>query len=209
MKLATQVLSKSVALLLRESGDENLSETAKFCEMMNDFFDCTNVRSFTEFVRKRNHFIKPYESCDDERFHWLVNVFLQYLDDWKQSTLSRPGQFSPTERDKMFMSQQTYQGLQIAVYSHIEAIQFLLKEGFQYVLSERFMQDILEDYFGHQRRKGGRSDNPTAQQFGYNDLTIAAQRDIAPVIRGNVGGRYEKKKWGEVSNEPVHKRKKS
>ncbi len=43
--------------------------------------------------------------------------------------------------------------------------------------------------------KGGRSDNPTAQQFGYNDLTIASQRDIVPVIRGNVGGRYEVKKW--------------
>ena len=44
--------------------------------------------------------------------------------------------------------------------------------------------------------------------FGYNDLTIAAQRDIAPVIRGNTGGRYEKVKWHNVSNEPVHKRKK-
>ena len=91
--------------------------------------------------------------------------------------------------------------------THIEAIQFLLSEGFKYVLTERFMQDVLEDYFGHQRAKGGRADNPTAQQFGYNDLTIAAQRDIAPVLRGNVGGRYEKQKWGEVSDVPVKKRK--
>ena len=90
-------------------------------------------------------------------------------------------------------------------YRHY-AIQFLLEKGFQYVLTERFMQDVLEDYFGHQRSKGGgRSDNPTGQQFGYNDLTIAAQRDIVPVIRGNVGGRYEKKKWYQVSDEPVHK----
>ena len=76
------------------------------------------------------------------------------------------------------------------------------------VLTERFMQDVVEDYFGHQRAKCGRSDNPTAQQFGYNDLTIAAQRDIAPVVRGNVGGRYTKEKWYTVSDEPVHKRKK-
>ncbi len=69
------------------------------------------------------------------------------------------------------------------------------------------MQDVVEDYFGHQRAKGGRSDNPTAQQFGYNDLTIAAQRDIPPVVRGNVGGRHTKKKWYRVSDEPVHKRK--
>ena len=202
------MLSKSVMIVLQESGNEEVLETARFCGMMNDFFDCTNVRSLTESVRKKNQFIKPYESPDDERFAWLVDVFLKYLNDWKQSTLDRPGSFSADERGKMFLSQQTYEGLKIAVHSHIEAIQFLPKEGFQYVLSERFMQDVLEDYFGHQRSKGGRSDNPTAQQFGYNDLTIAAQRDIAPVIRGNVDGRYEKKKWVKVSDEPVHKRKK-
>ena len=95
------------------------------------------------------------------------------------------------------------------MYLPIEAITFLLAEGFDYVLTERFMQDVLEDYFGHQRDTGRRSDNPTAQQFGYSDLTIAAQRDIALVIRGNVGGRYEKVKWHTVRNEPVKKRKKS
>jgi hypothetical protein len=67
---------------------------------------------------------------------------------------------------------------------------------------------IIEDYFGHQREKGRRSDNPTAQQFGYNNLTIATQRDIAPVICGNVGGRYGKVRWYTVSNEPVKKRPK-
>ncbi len=30
---------------------------------------------------------------------------------------------------------------------------------------------------------------------------------IAPVVRGNVGGRYEKKKWFTVSDGPVHKKK--
>ena len=122
--------------------------------------------------------------------------------------MTREGNYSSDDRGKMFLSFQTYKGLKISLYSHIDAIQFLLAEGFQYVLSERLMQDVLEDYFGHQRAKGGRSDNPTAQQFGYNDLTIAAQRDIAPVLRGNVGGRFDKQKWYQVSNEPVKKRKK-
>jgi hypothetical protein len=38
VKLATQVLSKSVMLVLQESGDEEVLETARFCGMMNDFF---------------------------------------------------------------------------------------------------------------------------------------------------------------------------
>ena len=91
---------------------------------------------------------------------------------------------------KMFLSLQTYECLRMAVYSHTDAIRFLLSKGFKFVLSERFMQDIPEDYLGQKRDKGRRSDSPTAQQFGYNDLTIAAQRDIAPVLRGNVDGRF-------------------
>ena len=70
------------------------------------------------------------------------------------------------------------------------------------------MQDVLEDYSGHQRARGGRCDNPTAQQFGTNDLTIASQRDIAPVIRGNVGECYEVKnpsKSVQKSNTTMHK----
>ncbi len=62
MKLATQVLSTSVAIALEESGDADVLATAKFCKMMNDFFDCTNVRSITEHVSKRNQFIRLYTS---------------------------------------------------------------------------------------------------------------------------------------------------
>ena len=109
------------------------------------------------------------------------DVFLAYLQRWKQSTLTCEGDYTADARQKMFLSCQTYEGLVISVSPHIDAIKFLLLEGFKYVLTERFMQDVLEDYFGHQRDKGKRSDNPTAQQFGYNDLTIAAQPDIAPV----------------------------
>ena len=90
----------------------------------------------------------------------------------------------------MFLSRKTYEGFKITTNSHIEAIKFLFSIGFSYVLSERFMQDVLEDYFGHQRALGGRSDNPSAQQFNYNDRTLAAQRDIAPSVSGNTGGRY-------------------
>lgn len=121
--------------------------------------------------------------------------------------MQQEGNYSADNRGKMFLSLQTCKGLKICVHSHIKAIQFLLDEGFQYAFRERFMQDVLEDQFG-QRAKGGHPDNSTAQRFGYNDLTIAAQRDIEPVIRGNVGGRHKKKKWFQVSDEPVKKRRK-
>ena len=161
VKLATQVLSKSVAIALRESGREEVTGTAKFFEM-NSFFDITNVRSKTEHVKKRNEFIKPYKSADDERLVWLKDVFLAYLEDWRRSISNHEGNYSSDQQGRMFLSSQTYESLKISSYSHMEIIPFLLGEGFDYVLTESFMQDVVEDYFGHQRGQGGRSDNPDA-----------------------------------------------
>ena len=208
VKLAVQVLSRTVSTCLVESDDPSVIGTAIFCQMINDFFDCSNVRSLKEHQAKRNDRIKPYESPDDERLVWMKDTFLKYLEDWKESVANREGSYTPAEREKMFLSRQTYEGFKITVNSHIEAIKFLLSIGFSYVLSERFMQDVLEDYFGHQRTLGGRSDNPSAQQFKDDDRTLAAQRDIAPSVSGNTGGSYGKDKWYTVSDEPLKKRKK-
>ena len=54
----------------------------------------------------------------------------------------------------------------LAVYSFVELAKSLLKaDGSRFLLSERFNQDPLEAFFGKQRARGGRSDNPTVQRF--------------------------------------------
>ena len=191
VNLAIQVLSKTVSLALKRfytAGEAD--ETAKLCEMINDFFDCLNVRSFHEYERKRNPLLAPYRSCTDSRFQCLENVFLKYLADWLSSTQTRAGMFTPDEKARMFLSVQTYKGLQITVKSVVQLTKFLLSEGFEGVLTERFCQDDVEEYFGYQRAQGRRSENPTAEDFGYNDLRISVLRDIAPVAEGNVAGRH-------------------
>ncbi|CAB3982872.1 Transposable element P transposase [Paramuricea clavata] len=88
VKLATQVLSKSVAIALEESENDEVLGTAKFCWMINDFFDCTNVRSLTKHEKKETHSSNHTTYQDDERFSWLKDVFLNYLETWKQSTIT-------------------------------------------------------------------------------------------------------------------------
>ena len=105
----------------------------------------------------------------------------------------------------MFLSLQTYEGYHININALVENIQFLLGAAFSYVLTERFMQDVLEEYFGYQRARGRRADNPTALEFGYNDITINMQRTIKP--KGNVHGQNQEH-WVEVSDEPLPKRQK-
>ena len=103
--------------------------------MMNDFFDCLNVRSTGEHLRKQNALLAPYRAVDDERFNWLQNVFLEYLKNWKCSVDARED-FSDDEKGRVFLSIQTYHGLKMTVTSAISITKFLLNEGFEFVLTE-------------------------------------------------------------------------
>ena len=71
----------------------------------------------------------------------------------------------------------------------VEATPYLLTlptvQG-QYILSERFSQDPLEDYFSRQRAKGGRCDNPTAVSSLQAAQSLRAQGSLAlQPVRGN------------------------
>ena len=96
----------------------------------------------------------------------------------------------------------------IAVHPQIVA-QLILSKGVDSVLTERFQQDPLEEYFGNQRQRGRRSDNPDASQFAYNDRALDVQRNIVPIKAGNTGKRSaEKSKWNDIIEEPLDKAKK-
>ena len=76
---------------------------------------------------------------------------------------------------------------QPTVISFVEMARFLLKlPGVKFLLSERFCQDPLESFFGHQRSKGGRNDNPTVKQFCDNTVSLRVQGSAAlNPLRGN------------------------
>eukprot|EP00794_Sanderia_malayensis_P001918 gene1918-2175_t len=173
VRLAAQALSGTTAIILKEYYGDDTSGTAEFCHRMDRFFDMLNIRSTKEHLLKRKESMKPFVSCDDERFSWLKNDFLGYLKDWKESIDVQDA--TASAKEKMFISRPTHEGLQITTYSVIEATKYLLNNGFDFVLTNRFNQDMVEEYFGRQRSLGRRSDNPTIWQFGYQDNTIRMQ----------------------------------
>lgn len=135
--------------------------------------------------------------------------FLIYLNNWKESTDNRPGNFEQNARSRMFISWQTYEGFKMTVYSVIEATKFLLGEGMEFVLTERLCQDTVEEYFGNQRKLGRRSDNPDIHTFGYNNNAIRIQRQVS-CQSGNTRGRKDKRRaWEEVTDDPLPCRKKA
>ena len=107
-------------------------------------------------MRKRNDFMALYRSSDEVRFSWLENTFVKYLEDWKAAVDSREGVHTADEKGRMFLSLQTFNGLRMSARSLIQVTKFLLSEGFEFVLTEKFYQDDVEEYFGYQRAQGRR-----------------------------------------------------
>ena len=183
VKYAVQILSKTMSVALSRFETPESTATAKYCEMIDSFLDCLNVRSLSEGSRKIKPLLEPYVSQNDDRFTWLIENCLDYLNTWKESIETRPGNFTATAKTKMFVSYQTHQDFKITCYSTVDCVKFLLQEGMEYVLTEQFSQDALEEYFGNQRKIGRRSENPDAKEFGYNDNTIRIQRNVSHTSR--------------------------
>ena len=147
VRLAAQTRSATIASVLRVYYGEDTSETTLFCENMDNFYDALNVRNTSKGDRKCKSFLKPYRNIDDPRFDWLQNVFLKYLSDWKENIEERPGQFTLNAKDRMFISLQIHEGIQISVHLVTEATKYLLAQGMEFVFTERFNQDCVEEYF--------------------------------------------------------------
>ena len=247
VKYAVHVLSKTMFIALSQYGSPDASETVQFCYMINHFFDCLNVRSTTEAVKKGitffnlttqfsttqpnvdnerltwlgNTFLNylnewkenieaeavkngitffnlttqlstTQPNGEDQRLQWLANTFLNYLNEWKENNEARTGNFTKTEKAQMLIFWKTYEGCQITFKSIPECVCLLLTEGMEFILTESFCQDPLEEYFGNQSKIVGRSENPDIFQFGYNDNTIRIQRN-AQHSSGNIHGRYDGK----------------
>ena len=121
--------------------------------------------------------LTPLRSVTNRMISWYQNVFLKSFREWLNSVQQRQGNVIKDVGQKMFISWQTYEGLKKSVNSIIEATQFLLWHQVKYVLTERFCQDPLENWFGRQRSLGSRKDNPSMADFGYNNNAIRNQKN--------------------------------
>ena len=128
--------------------------------MMDSFFDILNIRNTSEHHHKSKPLLAPIYSPNDSRLDWLTGDFLDYFKNWFESIENRPGTFTKTDHEKM--SRQTYEGIQVTAHSVSICAKFLLTNNIcSYVLTEKFCQDPLENYFGRQRAMGCRKDNPS------------------------------------------------
>ena len=105
---------------------------------------------------------------------WLEDDFLWYLHEWNLSVMNRDG-YTDSEKALIQLSMETLEGLRITgetshtpIYFYYCTYYFRVKSftsvtrymGFSevkghYLLSERFTQDSIDNYFGQQRSHVG------------------------------------------------------
>ena len=98
------------------------------------------------------------------------------------------------------------------MHSFVELTKQLLDEGFEFVLSDRFNQDPLEEHFGKQRMRGGGLDNPMQIGYGQNEnkIILSSSANLT-VMRGNTRGRKRDDQHINIHDErqlPKRKKKK-
>ena len=96
--------------------------------------------------------------------------------------------------------------------SFVEMTRYLLSQPDSkdlFLLSERVSQDPLENYFGKQRARGGRCDNPSMKECIQNSIAIRAQQGLElDHVRGN--SRYKRRVTYDtevIDDTPLPKRK--
>ena len=68
VKLAAQVLSSTVSKILMSRGHPEAAGTAKFCLLMDSFFDIMNIRDLQSHEFQRKTFLAPFTSVNDRLF---------------------------------------------------------------------------------------------------------------------------------------------
>lgn len=89
-------------------------------------------------------FKSVYRNRLDRRLTWLEGEFLKYFQDWKDWAMNQTD-VPLQERKQYFVSDQTWEGLQICVKSFVEVVRFSFSiPGVEFVVATKFNQDLLE-----------------------------------------------------------------
>lgn len=167
-KLALQIFSNTMAAALRTCSStgqlksNSALTTADFVEMLDKTFDCLN----SQYRFSRNPYSCAMSSKTPIVAETLKNA--KYVMEIIQKVNFNSGK---TSRPPCF------DGLITTINAILSLHEEQASNGFDYLLTYRLNQDILENFFSVIRQRGGYSRNPTARIFR-SSFRIAAIRNL-------------------------------
>jgi len=166
VKYATQVFSQSVkAAMITAVGTGELPkealETADFIGNMDEIFNCLNSRSLFDANPLRcgvsNHTPQGKQVIErlSKALPWVEN--LKKIVPEKQTKGKRKQNKPPC-----------FHGLKLTIMSVLQLWKTVTEEKFNFLLTNRLTQDVLEHEFAISRMQGGFDRNPSAMKFRQN-----------------------------------------
>ena len=73
IKFSVPVLNERAAKILQFFGTTATYQTTKYCQMLDQFFDCVNIISLEKHKKKTKPFLRPYINENNVRFSWMMN----------------------------------------------------------------------------------------------------------------------------------------
>ena len=166
VKLATQVLSHSVASAIRtyialNKMSTDAHATADFVEKINRIFDIMNSNK----VIMRNRWKRALTLKATDQFAEL-KAFCEWANQW---------QFRSKKNSKIVKKTLPFKdGLMMTCNAlHEVCMNLLAKHNFRFVLTSRFNQDIVENWFSCIRGKGRNNDSRTTVEYESASKNIA------------------------------------
>jgi catabolite regulation protein CreA len=165
VKLATQTLSHSVACGLRsyiklKQMDSEAEPTAVFVDRMNRLFDIMNSNSPTA----KNKWQRPLSVKTVEQFQELADSAI-WIKEWKFKSRKT----GVVKDDIPFK-----QGQLMTINALVSVCRYLIDvQEFRFVLTSRFNQDVVENWFSCVRGKGHNNDSRTTIEYESASKSIA------------------------------------
>ena len=177
VKLATQVLSHSVASGIRAyialnqmSSDAN--PTADFVERINRLFDIMNSNN----PKVNNKWKKPLTSETVEQLQELKNA-AQWIEKWHFRSKKKPSVVKVTLPFKS--------GFVMTLNAlHDVCCSLLCHYNFRFILTSRFNQDIVENWFSCIRGKGRNNDSRTTVEYEAASKNVTVNWMLKPPTKG-------------------------
>lgn len=133
VSLAAQVLSMSAGEALEKlKHDEDFkdivsSELITFLKLCSRFFDCLNGSEDLQGLRhKLNDDLLPYTTVNDPRFEFLEQTVQPCFDNWLNDVSQREGELSKEDRNRMFISKESYESVYITIHGFCGAVKYCL-----------------------------------------------------------------------------------
>ncbi|KAH9367381.1 hypothetical protein HPB48_010176 [Haemaphysalis longicornis] len=158
VKTALQVFSPAVTAALSFMKDQaghtcdakfaGVGPTVEFMSNMHKWFVLMDVSNCQQHIHQNNPDTKEFSDPDDPRLQWLELVFIEYIENLKE-----------TSSEDSFLTKETYHALVFTTVSNVQCIRLLLSElRFQFVLTRKLSSDPIESFFGILRRCAGCND---------------------------------------------------